>query len=150
MYVASPIPKNFSQFSLLQMRQQSSRTFPIMESSCLNKALTFSLNDGRKFCMNMCDFSQRAVPTNFIKAKWLATSYGRKQSSEIVATKPHWESGKKFRRGKLFLNLTSGKYILQNACSRNTHIFLNPDELHNRQLVSVFPFTKLAIIKSYQ
>lgn len=99
--------------------------------------------------MNVYNFSQRGVPTNVIKPKWLKMSYDRKQSSEIVATKATLVKWKNVRRGKLFLNLTSGKHILRNVCSRNTRIFLNPDELQNGQLVSVFPFANLAIIKSY-
>lgn len=61
-----------------------------MSQVCLNKALTFYVNDVRKIFVNVYNFSQREVPTNFIKVKWLKMSYDRKQFSEIVATKPHW------------------------------------------------------------
>lgn len=41
-------------------------------------------------------------------------------------------------------------YLVEGELQKYTYIFLNPDKLHNRQLVSVFPFANLTIIKSYQ
>lgn len=94
--LTSLIPNHVSWLSLLQIRQQSSQTSQTLprNKSSLNKALISYLIDVRTISVNTYNFSQRKDPTDFIKLKRLKMSYDRKQFSEIVATKPHWQSGK--------------------------------------------------------